>query len=285
MDMSEVQEDRMDVLDQYQEVYQTRLPIGAFFIWHGSMSVGLLARLKITNLMVTLINVLNIKRRGITMSSLGNQGYLSHIVEDPTVAPVLNQVADATAKLGETTHYVAYSWTNEAGETKVSPTASIKVEKGSLINVSIPQAPDQVTGVRVYASQLEHKLLLQGSSTESVFVLRQLEKGIEPVKWNTTETYYSKVDAMGSGRLKGAIQNVTSAGSRVRLPSFACKEVTIIAKDTNTGVIYAGGSDVSSSVYGVKLKADGSFTFPVSNASMIYIDASASGEGISYIAI
>jgi len=85
--------------------------------------------------------------------------------------------------------------------------------------------------------------------------------------------------------LEGALADVTTAGTRVQLPNIPCREVTVIAKDTNTGVIYVGGSDVASTKYGVKLKADGSFTFPVANVNQIYIDASVSGEGVSYVAI
>lgn len=89
----------------------------------------------------------------------------------------------------------------------------------------------------------------------------------------------------GSNVLKGSLQNVTTAGTRVQLPPYACREVTVISKDTNTGIIYAGGSDVSSTVYGVKLKRDGSFTFSVSNTNLIWIDASVSGDGVSYVAV
>jgi len=89
----------------------------------------------------------------------------------------------------------------------------------------------------------------------------------------------------GSNALKGAVQNVTTAGTRVQLPDYDCREVTIIAKKTNTGSIYIGGSDVSSTVYGVELDANESITIAVGNTNLIYIDASVSGEGISYVAI
>lgn len=93
------------------------------------------------------------------------------------------------------------------------------------------------------------------------------------------------VNTVGSGQLKGAVQNVTTAGTRVQLAAYLCREVTIIAKKTNAGSIYVGGSDVSNTVYGVVLDANESFTFQVSNANLIYIDAAKSGEGVSYVAI
>ena len=89
----------------------------------------------------------------------------------------------------------------------------------------------------------------------------------------------------GSLLAGAAIQNVTTAGTRVQLPSIPCREVTIIAKRTNTGYIYAGKNTVSSTVYGVELTAKDSFTFNVSNANEIWIDSSVNGEGISYVAI
>ena len=93
------------------------------------------------------------------------------------------------------------------------------------------------------------------------------------------------VKLTGSTAIKGAVQNVTTAGTRVQLPAYPCREVTLIAKDSNTGVIFVGGSDVSSSVYGVKLNVRDSITLNVSNTNLIFLDSSVSGEGVSYVAI
>lgn len=89
----------------------------------------------------------------------------------------------------------------------------------------------------------------------------------------------------GSTAIKGTVQNVTTAGTRVQLPDYACREVTIVSKRANTGYIYVGGSDVSSTVYGAELAAKDSITLAVNNTNLIYIDSSVSGEGISYVAI
>ena len=93
------------------------------------------------------------------------------------------------------------------------------------------------------------------------------------------------VEVTGSILAGAAVQNVTTAGTRVRLPDLACKEITLIARRTNTGYIYVGKVTVSSTVYGAELSALSSITIPVSNANEIYIDASVSGEGISYVAV
>lgn len=87
------------------------------------------------------------------------------------------------------------------------------------------------------------------------------------------------------GILKGAVLDVPNAGTRVQLPNQKCKEVTVIAKRTNTGSIFVGGDDVSKENYGVELLANDSFTFVVPNANLIWIDASVSGEGITYVVV
>ena len=94
-----------------------------------------------------------------------------------------------------------------------------------------------------------------------------------------------EVTLSGSILAEATVLNVTTAGTRVLLPDILCHEVTIIAKRPNTGYINAGKNTVSSTVYGVEFAAKDSFTFNVSNANQIYIDASISGEGICYVAI
>lgn len=97
--------------------------------------------------------------------------------------------------------------------------------------------------------------------------------------------FYVPTRSEGSDSFTGNVQNVITSGNRVQLPNIPCREITIIARRTNTGSIFIGGNNVSSSVYGVELQARDSFTFNVSNANLIYIDASVSGEGISYVTI
>jgi hypothetical protein len=89
----------------------------------------------------------------------------------------------------------------------------------------------------------------------------------------------------GSTQIRGAKQIVATAGTRVQLPDFPCREVTLIGLKTNAGSIYVGGSDVSQTVYGAELQAKNSLTLAVKNTNMVYIDTSVSGEGVSYVAI
>ncbi|MNS68125.1 hypothetical protein D3C71_1182930 [compost metagenome] len=117
---------------------------------------------------------------------------------------------------------------------------------------------------------------------------------IAPQYFNPTADQFESVEGKNgainmnvtsANSLLGAIQNVTTAGNRVQLPNIPCREVTVIAKRGNTGYIYLGGSDVSSTVYGVELAAKESYTFMVSNANLIYVNANVSGEGVSYIVL
>jgi len=96
----------------------------------------------------------------------------------------------------------------------------------------------------------------------------------------------SNVKVTGSLIGKGALVIVINAGTRVQLPDFPCREVTIIGLRSNEGYIYASPDNlVSASNCGVELEAKDNYTFAVANTNQIWIDASVSGEGISYVAI
>lgn len=94
------------------------------------------------------------------------------------------------------------------------------------------------------------------------------------------------IQERGSDSLKAAVVNVTTAGSRVQLPNYPCRQVTLFIKWANKASIYVGGNDVSSTVYGVEMHgANDRVTLEVSNTNLLWIDASFSGDGLSYIAI
>lgn len=118
------------------------------------------------------------------------------------------------------------------------------------------------------------KAILQGKKSDGTY---------EDINSNNNGSL--SVAISGSSAFSGAIQKVTTSGSRVQLPSNACREVTLIGISSNTGSIYVGGSNVSSTAYGVELSAKDSITIAVNNSNLIYIDSSVSGEGVSYIII
>ena len=61
-----------------------------------------------------------------------------------------------------------------------------------------------------------------------------------------------------------------------------CKHVDIMAAISNTGIIYVGGSTVSS-VLGIALYAGDVYSLDISNANEIYVIASVDGEDVSYV--
>jgi len=143
--------------------------------------------------------------------------------------------------------------------TSTSISNQVEIMGFGMVDTTPVLDPDQLT-----ANQLG---LLRG-------LLKQLQDGT------------MKTEINGSlANVKGAVVNVTTAGSRVQLPNIPCNVVTITAKRENTGYIYIGGSDVSSTVYGDDLASKESFTLQIANLNQLYIDSSVSGEGISYVAI
>jgi hypothetical protein len=92
----------------------------------------------------------------------------------------------------------------------------------------------------------------------------------------------SIVDFGTTGDVKDGSKNVTTAGTRVALASTtACQGVLIQAKAANTGIIYVGGSTVSSTS-GIFLYAGESVEISIDNLSKVYIDSSVSGEGVVF---
>jgi hypothetical protein len=80
---------------------------------------------------------------------------------------------------------------------------------------------------------------------------------------------------------------VTTAGTAAPLIAAPtpCISVAICAKTTNTGVIAVGGSTVvasSSTRRGIPLSPGDSVSLDIADVSQIYIDATVSGDGVTY---
>jgi hypothetical protein len=122
-------------------------------------------------------------------------------------------------------------------------------------------------------------------ATISIGTLKQLWQTVADWVNGTDNLSKPKVTIAGSDSLNGKLVTVVTNGNKVQLANIPCREVTVIARKGNTGSIYVGGSDVSRFQFGVELEANESFTFSISNANLIYIDSSVSGEGISYVTV
>ena len=95
---------------------------------------------------------------------------------------------------------------------------------------------------------------------------------------------------MATNHIDGGV-DVASAGTAIPLAStrITAPFVTIQAKIANVGVIFLGGSNVSSTSFGIQLASGDSYTFPpVADIALydlreIFIDAANDGEGITVL--
>lgn len=81
--------------------------------------------------------------------------------------------------------------------------------------------------------------------------------------------------------------SVGTAGNRLQLSTanVPCVSVTMTARSANTGIVCIGGSSVvatSASRTGVPLSAGDIAIIEIINLNKLYLDATVSGEGVSY---
>ncbi len=92
-------------------------------------------------------------------------------------------------------------------------------------------------------------------------------------------------------KITNGTKTVAAAGTRERLVALAqnvsVKAVTLVAKQSNTGVVYAGNDTVANNNApplnpgdAVRISGDEPF-----NLSDLFLDVSVSGEGIDYCAL
>lgn len=86
------------------------------------------------------------------------------------------------------------------------------------------------------------------------------------------------VDDTGPTALVAFVTAVTTAGTRVQLASNAIEGAVLQAPSTNTGIIYVGASNVSSTVYGAELQPGQATGLAIDNANKVWIDASVNGD-------
>lgn len=77
---------------------------------------------------------------------------------------------------------------------------------------------------------------------------------------------------------------VATSGTRVVLGSQNCLSVTITALTTNAGVIYVGGSGVTSA-NGHQLTAGSSVSLDINSLGAVWIDAANSADSVTYLCV
>lgn len=90
--------------------------------------------------------------------------------------------------------------------------------------------------------------------------------------------------AVASGStVTAARATVTTAGTRVQLGVNAgILAVTVRARPGNAGIVYVGGSGVTSA-NGFELQPGESISFDVTNTNAVWVDAATSGDGVDYV--
>jgi len=135
---------------------------------------------------------------------------------------------------------------------------------------------------------LENKRVIIGSEVNDDRKLELDKKGVQvavPVTvYDENGDQITNFGGSGNSSFGDGNKTVTTAGTSVQLSSSSvpAKKITIQAKSANTGSIYVGSSTVSAT-RGIELLPTGTITLSVNNLNLIYIDASVSGEGITYI--
>lgn len=143
----------------------------------------------------------------------------------------------------------------------------LKADLSETQPVSLASVPSHaVTNVGTFAVQAAQ------SGTWNIGTLTSITNNVNTVEVAPTTIYNGN-------------KNVTTAGTRVTLASSqAVKSVTIKAKIANTGTIYVGDGSVASS-NGFALAAGETLSLDLANLNTVNLDASVSGEGVTYIGV
>jgi len=84
------------------------------------------------------------------------------------------------------------------------------------------------------------------------------------------------------GVLTNLPARTTTAGTELQVvvASTPCNHLHIVSKPANTGAVYIGGSDVSSTLCTEILNPGESCDIPIDDANKVYFDVAVTGEGI-----
>ncbi len=100
------------------------------------------------------------------------------------------------------------------------------------------------------------------------------------IKWDAAITVSSETPPSA---LVAFVTDVPSAGSRVQLATNSISAGVLQAPSTNTGNVFIGGSNVSSTVFGAELQPGQATGVAVDNTNDLWIDAATSGDDVAFI--
>ena len=99
----------------------------------------------------------------------------------------------------------------------------------------------------------------------------------------TTKRLFVDSSETAQSTLVAFITDIPTAATRVQLASNTIIAGIIQAPSTNTGNIFIGGSDVSSSVFGAELQPGQSAGIAISNTDKIFVDTATNGNDVSFL--
>jgi len=89
------------------------------------------------------------------------------------------------------------------------------------------------------------------------------------------------VEITGHSTIASGENDTVGTSAEVLTSSTACKHVDIMASVANTGIIYVGGSGVTSST-GIALYAGDVYSLDIDNLNDVYVVATVNGENVQY---
>ena len=89
------------------------------------------------------------------------------------------------------------------------------------------------------------------------------------------------VEITGHATIASGENDTVGTSAEVLTSSTACKHVDIMANIANTGIIYVGGSGVTSST-GIALYPGDVYSIDIDNLNDVYVVASVNGENVQY---
>lgn len=174
-------------------------------------------------------------------------------------------------------------------------TGTVTETNSSAIKTAVETIDNIVSGTGANISQVGGTNIDTNSGSKSAGTQRVVLATDQPQLTNALKVDGSAVTQPVSGSVTttetvpttiyNGNKNVTTAGTRVTLASStSCKSVTIKAKIANTGTIYVGDTSVSSS-NGFALAAGETVSLDIANLNTVNLDASVSGEGVTFVGV
>lgn len=99
----------------------------------------------------------------------------------------------------------------------------------------------------------------------------------------TTKRLLVNITEASPSALVAFITDIPTAGTRVQLASNTVIAGVLEAPSTNTGNVYIGGSDVSSTVFGAELQPGQSVGVAINNTNLMFIDTATNGNDVSFL--